>query len=139
MDTTRPRKSGAQRIDYKEAEQMLRSDRTQREVADHFGVTQAAVSAAIRRGVIKHEYDHLAKGRAMPWKVRTEHQNHYLARMLRAYHRRQQGLTSAAPWEYGLGNFLRAVERDNFVVTYEPDTDQGFFRVHRRPGFMTTQ
>lgn len=113
---------------------MLRSGMTQQEVGDHFGVTQAAVADAIRRDRIKFTYENQPKDRAMPWRVRPEHQNKYLARMLRAAHRRDQGLTNAPPIERMLESFLTSAERDDFVITYDPDTEDGFFRVQRRPG-----
>lgn len=135
MATTRRQPpTGAQRIDYKMAEQMLRSGATQREVAEKFGVTQAAISRAVTRGAIKHEYTSYAQGRSMPWHIREEHQNKYLARMLRAHHRKEQGLTSAPPLERMLESFLRSAEEQDFVITYDPDTEDGFFRVPRRPG-----
>ena len=113
---------------------MLRSGMTQLEVGNHFGVTQSAIADAIRRDRIKFDYANLTKERAMPWRVRPEHQNKYLARMLRAAHRRDQGLTNAPPIERMLDSFLRSVERDDFVITYDPDTEDGFFRVARRHG-----
>lgn len=125
---------GRQRIDYSEAEQLLRQGRTQEEVASRFGVTQSAVATAISRGRIKFVYEKSPHGRAMPWRVNAEHQQMYLARMLRAYHRRQQGLTNAPPLERMLDSFLRSMERDDAVVHYDPELDEGFIRVKRRPG-----
>ena len=128
------RPGGAQRIDYKKAEMMLRSGATQQEVADLFGVTQGAIAAAIRRGVVKYKKGRPAD-RAMPWSpIREEHRQKYLARMLRAAHRRESGMENAPPIERMLDSFLRDVEERDYVVTYEPDTEEGFFRVPRRHG-----
>lgn len=114
---------------------MLRSGATQAEVGARFGVSQAAISAAIRRGRIKWERPNQAEGRAVPWHpIRKEHRDQYLIRMLRVNHRRQQGLPSAAVLEAMLDNFLADAQARDFVVTYDPDTEQGFFRVSRRPG-----
>ena len=63
---------------------MLRSGKTQQQIADRFAVTQAAVSAAIARGAIKHRYEKEIPDRAMPWRAKLEHQQRYLARMIRA-------------------------------------------------------
>ena len=124
-----------QRIDYAEATQMLRSGATQQDVADRYGVTQAAVSANVRRGNIKIDYPNQAEGRAVPWHpIRTEHRDRYLIRMLRANHRREQGLRSAPVLEAMLDKFLQTAEEQDFVVTYDPDTEEGFFRVPRRVG-----
>lgn len=130
--------AGVQRIDYSEATQMLRGGATQQEVADTFGVTQAAVSANIKRGNIKVEYPNQAEGRAVPWHpIRPEHRDRYLVRMLRAAHRREQGLKSAAVLEAMLDKFLEAAKEQDFVITYDPDTEEGFFRVPRRVGVDT--
>src|SRR6478609_9504236 len=124
-NTTR-RASGVQRIDYSEATQMLRAGATQKEVAEKFGVTQAAVSANIKRGNIKIEYPNQTAGRSVPWHpIRAEHRDRYLIRMLRAHARREQGLTSAPVLEAMLDKFLQAADEQDFVVTYEPDTDEG--------------
>lgn len=126
---------GIQKIDYAEATRMLRGGATQREVADHFGVTQAAVSANIKRGNIKIEYPNQTEGRAMPWHpIKPEHRDRYLARMLRANHRRSQGLTSAPVLEAMLDKFLQSADEGDWVVHYDPDTVEGFFRVPRRHG-----
>jgi len=113
---------------------MLRAGATQQEVAQKFGVTQAAVSANIKRGNIKVDYANQTEGRSVPWHpIRVEHRDRYLIRMLRANARRQQGLKSAPVLEAMLDKFLQAAEEQDFVVTYDPDTEEGFFRVPRRP------
>lgn len=117
---------------------MLRSGKTQQEVATHFGVTQAAVSANIKRGNIKIEYPNQTEGRSVPWHpIRPEHRDRYLIRMLRANHRREQGLSNAAVLEAMLDKFLKAAEEQDFVVHYDPDTEEGFFRMPRRIGIDT--
>lgn len=114
---------------------MLRAGATQQQVADKFGVTQAAVSANIKRGNIKVDYPNQTEGRSVPWHpIRPEHRDRYLVRMLRANARRAQGLKSAPVLEAMLDKFLQAADEQDFVVTYDPDTDEGFFRVPRRHG-----
>lgn len=114
---------------------MLRAGATQAEVAEKFGVTQAAVSANIKRGNIKIDYPNQTAGRSVPWHpIRPEHRDRYLIRMLRAKARRDQGLKSAPVLEAMLDKFLQAAEEQDFVVTYEPLTEEGFFRVPRRVG-----
>lgn len=125
---------GRQRVDYSEAEQLLRQGKTQAEVAEQFGVSQSAIAVGISRGRIKYEYVEQPKGRAMPWTVKEEHQQRYLARMLRAYHRREQGLTNAPPLERMLVTFLRSMAEADAVVHYDPELEEGFIRVKRRPG-----
>lgn len=113
---------------------LLRSGKTQQMVADLFGVTQGAIAAAIRRGVIAYEKDRPAE-RAMPWSpIREEHRQKYLARMLRAAHRRDVGMENAPPIERMLDNFLADMEERDFVIDYVADSDEGFYRVPRRHG-----
>src|SRR5690349_14587270 len=105
----------AQKIDYKEAEQMLRAGKTQREVASRFGVTQGAVSNAIARGAISADTNRPA-ARAVPWHpIRPEHRDKYLVVMLRAAHRRRSGLKSAPVLEAMLDTFLARVEAEGWV------------------------
>ncbi|WP_157693035.1 hypothetical protein [Pedococcus dokdonensis] len=115
---------------------MLRAGATQQKVADKFGVSQAAVSNAIRRGVIKIDTNR-ADARAIPWSpIQAEHRDQYLVRMLRAAHRRQNLQPNAPVMEAQLDKFLEAVHRDGFVIDYRPDLDpeRGFVRVPRREG-----
>lgn len=122
----------SQKIDYSEAEQMLRAGATQQEVADRFGVSQAAISNAVARGRIDMA-PRRPEGRAIPWTpIKLEHRQDYLARMLRAAHRREQGMTSSSFWESRLDGFLRAMEDGGWVVDYDPD--EGFKKVPRRLG-----
>lgn len=128
---------GRQRIEYAEAEQMLRAGATQQEVADRFGVTQSGVQRAIARGRIKDiVYDRTATDEsAIPWHpIRPEHRSRYLVRMLRAAARRDRGEKSAPVIEAQLDNFLKQIEELDFVVHYDPDTEEGFHRVPRRGG-----
>jgi hypothetical protein len=123
-----------QKIDYSEAEQMLRAGATQAAVAEHFAVSQAAVSNAISRGRIKADTDR-TDDRAVPWSpIRREHREKYLVRMLRAAHRRDRGLVNAPVMEAQLNTFIASMERDGWVVDYDPDTEDGFIRVPRREG-----
>ena len=130
-------KQGRQRLDYAEAEQMLRAGATQQEVADRFGVSQPAVNRAIWRGRIKDiTYDRTNTDEtAIPWHpVRPEHRSRYLVRMLRAAARRDRGEKSAPVIEAQLDNFLRQMDAMDCVVHYDPETEDGWFRVARRPG-----
>ena len=116
---------------------MLRAGATQQEVADRFGVTQPAVNRAIYRGRIKGiVYDRATQDETgVPWHpVKPEHRSRYLVRMLRASARRDRGEKSAPVIEAQLDSFLKQVDELDFVVHYDPDTEDGFFRVPRRHG-----
>lgn len=126
---------GRQRIDYAEAEKMLRGGATQQQVAERFGVTQAAVHGAIRRGRIKGiTYDRSnSETSGVPWHpIKPEHRDRYLVRMLRAAARRERGEKSTAVIEAHLDKFLEAFEQADWVVDYDPVS--GFSRVSRRDG-----
>ena len=129
-------KAGGQRIDYSEAEQLLRTGKTQVQVAEKFGVTQAAVAGAIRRGRIKVQYDRVDSDKSgIPWSpIRPEHRQKYLARMLRAAARRDDGRGNAPVIDAQLDLFVKRMRELDAVVHYDPDTEEGFFRVPRREG-----
>ena len=113
---------------------MLRGGATQAAVAERFGVTQASVSLAIKRGRIKHETGYVK--RDIPWKIKTEHLHLSIPRSLRIAKRIQAGDTEGMP-DYmrrqGEG-FIRTLEETGTVIHYDPDVEPFFFRVPRRPG-----
>lgn len=125
--------SGKQRLDYSEAEQMLRAGATQQAVAEKFAVSQAAVSLAIRRGNIKFDTGY---ERRLPWRMKTEHVHLAIPRGLRLAMRVQAGETEGMP-EYlrreGEG-FIRTLDELDAVIHYDPDVAPHFFRVPRRHG-----
>ena len=70
----------------------------------------------------------------IPWAVKPEHAHHHSVHMLRIEARRRAGLPLTPRQEETLEGFLRTLEDEDAVVHYDPDTEQGFFRVSRRPG-----
>ena len=112
---------------------MLRRGATQREVAEHFGVTQAAVSTAIARGNIKFE---TGRERLLPWRMLPEHKNLAIPRALRLAERVRRGDTEDMP-EYlkqqGEG-FIRKLDELDAVIHYDPEVSPHWFRVPRRHG-----
>ena len=112
---------------------MLRGGATQREVAEKFGVTQSAVSIAIRRGDIKHE---TGFERRLPWRMKGEHVNLSIPRALRIAIRLQAGQGEDMPAymrQQGEG-FIRTLEETGTVIHYDPDVPPFWFRVKRREG-----
>lgn len=129
----RKRGSGTQRLDYKEAEQMLRAGASQGEVAERFGVSQAAVSMAISRGNIKHD---TGREHLLPWRMRPEHSNLSIPRSLRLAERIRRGEAEEMPAylrQLGEG-FTRRLEELDAVIHYDPDVEPYWFRVPRRHG-----
>lgn len=98
-------------------------------VEQHTGekVSPASVGAALSRagktrGIPRYE-QHL------PWVVRQEHATHYAARMLRLLGRRDQGLPVGEDWEKRLDAWLDQLRGEHAVVTYVPDSVDGFYYV----------
>ena len=117
---------------YNEAEQLLRSGHSQTEVAERFGVTQAAISMAISRGRIKHE---TGVRRLLPWKnVKQEHLRLNVPRQLRAAMHLVAGDTQPPIVESQARRFIDELNRMDAVIHYDPDVAPYWFRVPRRPG-----
>lgn len=131
--TSRPT-GGRQKLDYSEAEQMLRNGATQAEVADRFGVSQSAVSLAISRERIKFD---TGFERLLPWRMRAEHVNLAIPRALRLAMRVQRNDPEDEMPAYlrreGEG-FIRTLQELDAVIHYDPDTPPFWFRVPRRTG-----
>lgn len=69
----------------------------------------------------------------IPWRVREEHQSHYAARMLRLLGRRRKGIANSTEMDQRLDAWLKQLEDAGAVVTYVPDTEDGFFYVKGEP------
>lgn len=112
---------------------MLDNDMTHQEIADHltrqFGrpVTRASVTSAIRRANLPKRNPRYQE--EIPWRVRQEHLTHYAARMLRLLGRRRAGQLDDDDLNARLDGWLAQLREDHAVVTYVPDTDEGFFYV----------
>ena len=133
MTTSKTRGGKAQLLDYSEAEQMLRAGKTQAQVAAKFGVSQSAVSLAIKRGRIKFD---TGFERLLPWTMKAEHINLSVPRGLRLAMRVQRGETQDMPpylRAQGEG-FIRTLEEMDAVIHYDPEVHPHWFRVPRRHG-----
>lgn len=96
-----------------------------------YRVSRSTVSAALHRA---HESAAAKKyPDELPWKLREEHQTHYAARMLRLLGRRRAGIANSAETDRRLDSWLAQLEEARAVVTYVPDTDEGFFYVEGQP------
>lgn len=114
--------------DPSEIRKMLERGRTQREIADEYGVSKQAVSFHVRRLDLKPpppRYDAY-----IPWRIKMEHANSHKYHMLQAYARRQEGLQLSSTAAKQLDGFLRKLDRLNAVVDYN-DVD-GFYLTPRR-------
>lgn len=73
----------------------------------------------------------------IPWFVKREHRWAYAVMMLRTEARRRAGKPLTGDMEHQLDVWLDNLKADDAVVHYDPDTEEGFFYVPRRPGVDT--
>lgn len=69
----------------------------------------------------------------LPWAVRKVHRHRNQANMLRAAHRAAQNLPIGPTIRRAYESWIRSMRAQDCVVHYDPDTEQGFFYVARRP------
>jgi hypothetical protein len=67
----------------------------------------------------------------IPWTVRKEHTMVWDARMLRLESKRRRGEALTDKEKRVLTQWRTRLEEANAVVAYEPDTEEGFFWLHR--------
>jgi len=70
----------------------------------------------------------------IPWSIKLEHRYSYAIQMLRKEARRRAGTEISPETEHEVDTWIAGMTRDGTVVHYEPETDQGWFYVPRRPG-----
>lgn len=70
----------------------------------------------------------------IPWKVKEEHRWSYALSMLRVESRLRNGATVRHEDMSRLLSWKAKVDESGTVVHYDPDTEQGFWMVPRRPG-----
>lgn len=131
---------GVQKIDDKEVESMLRRGMTQLQVVEAYrakgiSIAQSAISQAISSGRIK--VDTNRHGGSMPWKLLPEHRHLHAARMLRTQARLDAGLEVGESLREQVRTWREGLELEDSVITYDPETKEGFWRVPRRPGIDT--
>jgi hypothetical protein len=94
-------------------------------------VGRSTVSAALHRAgeaqLAKKYPDEI------PWTVHERHQTHYAPRMLRLLGRRRKGIANSAEMDARLDAWLKQLSDAGAVVTYVPDTTEGFFYVRGVP------
>lgn len=110
---------------------------THQQIADEvsretgYPISRSSVSAALHRA--GNSAPAKKYPREIPWVVREEHQSHYAARMLRLLGRRNQGIVNSAEADARLDSWLTQLARAGAVVTYVPDTEDGFFYIAGDP------
>lgn len=126
-----------QKLDDNEVEQMLRSGWTQTRVVAFYrehgtDVSQSAISQAITSGRIRVDTDRAGGG--IPWTLKPEHRHRHNARMLRTQARLDVGKDIGATLRPQVEAWRASMEADDAVIHYDPDTEEGFWRVVRRQG-----
>lgn len=135
----------AKLIPDNEVEQLIRQGKTDREIVEYLEnnqglvVTEGALRVwRYRRGLEprRARYNDL-----IPWRVKLNHTHLYVPKLLRFEARRRQGLElnprDAARLEKFKQNLAEAFDGRGGVVHYDPETDQGWWIVERRPGVDT--
>lgn len=130
----------AQKLDDREVEQMLRSGKTQKEVVSIYrqrgiDISQSAISQAIANGRIKVDTNRNLG--SLPWKLMPEHRHLHAARMLRTQARLDAGREVGVTLVKQVQTWREGLLLEDCVITYRPDTHEGFWRVPRRHGVDT--
>lgn len=73
----------------------------------------------------------------IPWAVKPEHRHSHAVSMLRAEARRRAGKSLTPMMDDMLSVWKQGLERDDAVVHYDPDTEEGWWYVPRREGIDT--
>lgn len=122
--------------DNAELERLLHRH-TQVEVANMYGVTEQAVSAAIRDRKLNTER-RVSYRDYIPWSVRTEHSEDYQRRMLRYYAMEQMARPLTPKQARSLELFkskMDSMGAHGAVIHYDPEHPKGpWFCLPRRPG-----
>lgn len=96
-----------------------------------YRISRSTVSAALHRANASANAKRYPD--EIPWTVREAHQTHYAARMLRLLGRRRAGIPNSAESDKRLNSWLRQLEEAGAVVTYVPDTPDGFYYTPGEP------
>lgn len=100
---------------------------THAEIAEMTGLSRGTISSAIQRAGLSLEK--MRYKDEIPWRVAETHAQHYAARMLRILGRKRQGLKLTPAQDLALDSWLRKLRDMHAVVTYERDSEDGFYYV----------
>lgn len=70
----------------------------------------------------------------IPWALKREHQWKTPLALLRIAARERAGEPLHREEQRRLASFVRSLKEDGAVIHYDPDTEEGFWRVPARPG-----
>jgi hypothetical protein len=131
---------GAQKLDDREVERLLRAGKTQQEVvliyrARGVDIAQSTISQAISTGRIDVNTNRHKGG--IPWKLLPQHRHSHAARMLRTQARLDAGLEVGPSLRGQVESWRQGLDEEGAVIHYDPATPEGFWRVDRREGIDT--
>lgn len=118
--------------------QYLAEGMTQQEIVDAWKeetgleLRRTTISMAMQKHGLKAVYAKPRHDDVIPWKVHVEHLMHYDARMLRLYGRRKKGLSLVEEDRHRLEAWIEMLDASKAVVTYHPDTTDGFHWTPRK-------
>ena len=123
--------------DKTQMEAYLRAGLSQAQIARQYEedtgirVSRAAIGMAINRYGLSSNKPSFRYEDLLPWHLKPEHTMHTEARLLRLEARRRRGLPLSETDLKWLDSWLKEMREQNAVVTYNPDTEDGFFWVER--------
>lgn len=126
--------------DKNEMEKYVAAGLTQKQIAEDWSkrtnetVSRTAIAMAIQRYGLTSKRSRPRYEDMLPWRVSEEHQDHRDARLLRLEGRRRRGEPISKENLTWLANWKRALLDMDAVVTYDPQTEEGFFWTNRREG-----
>jgi hypothetical protein len=94
-------------------------------------VSREAVSAALSRAGMTNRVRYEDE---IPWRVKVEHQGSYDLWMLRLAARVDRGLGVSKTEARRLQVWKDRLNRNGAVIHYEPESEEGFWPVHREAG-----
>ena len=109
-----------------------------KEIALRYGTTPEGVRQALERCGIHRGPKRPSHAKYMPWRVRADHVGDVLARRLRSYSKRQQGLPMSDTDKRLLDEWLAYMDGANqwgipLAVHYDRRDDAGWWLEPRRP------
>lgn len=118
-------------------QRMVEQGMTHQQIADKISkdtghrVGRSAVSAALSRAGLT---DRKRYTDTIPWRVKLAHQNNATIWMLRIGHRMANGGRVSASELERFTAWKAKLDAADAVITYLPDTEEGFYWVRRQPG-----
>lgn len=94
-------------------------------------VSRSAIAMAIQRYGLTPKRTRPRYEDTIPWRVRDEHKHHRDAKMLRLAGRFMRGLSVSEEDRRRLASWRRLLAEMDAVITYDPDTEEGFWWVAR--------